>query len=99
RFRALIDQMGVRRIEAIATAAAREAENGTELIARAEQILDAPINVLSGTEESELAALGVVAGIHDADGFVGDLGGGSLELIHVEKTRVWGAARESTCTV
>src|SRR4029079_1453163 len=61
RFRALIDQMGVRRIEAIATAAAREAENGTEFIARAEQILDAPIKVLSGTEEAELAALGVVA--------------------------------------
>lgn len=92
RFRALIDQMGVGRVEAIATAAAREAHNGSEFIARAEQILDAPIRVLSGTEEAELAALGVVAGIHDADGFVGDLGGGSLELIDVDHGKLGNAA-------
>jgi exopolyphosphatase/guanosine-5'-triphosphate,3'-diphosphate pyrophosphatase len=85
RFRALIDQMGVTRIEAIATAAAREAENGAEFIAKAERILNVKIRVLSGTEEAELAGLGVIAGIHDADGFVGDLGGGSLELVNVEK--------------
>jgi exopolyphosphatase / guanosine-5'-triphosphate,3'-diphosphate pyrophosphatase len=92
RFRALIDQMGVTRVEAIATAAAREAENGPDFIARAERILDAPVKVLSGTEEAELAALGVIAGIHDADGFVGDLGGGSLELIDVRKGRPGDAA-------
>ncbi len=85
RFRALIDQMGVTRIDAIATAAAREAENGAEFIAKAERILNVPIRVLSGTEEAELAGLGVIAGIHDADGFVGDLGGGSLELVNVVK--------------
>ena len=84
--------MGVTRVEVIATAAAREAENGPEFIAQAERILDGPINVLSGTEEAELAALGVVAGIHDADGFAGDLGGGSLELIDVEKAKLADAA-------
>ena len=57
RFRALIDQMGVTRVEAIATAAAREAENGPDFIARAERVLEAPIKVLSGTEEAELAKL------------------------------------------
>src|SRR5207245_7969490 len=30
----------------------------------------------------------VVSGIHDPDGIVGDLGGGSLELIDVQKNRV-----------
>jgi len=83
RFRALIDQIGARRVEVIATAAAREAENGPEFIAQAERALDARIHVLTGKEEAELAALGVIAGIHDADGIVGDLGGGSLELIDV----------------
>jgi exopolyphosphatase / guanosine-5'-triphosphate,3'-diphosphate pyrophosphatase len=92
RFRALIDQMGVTRIEAIATAAAREAENGPDFIAQAERILDVPIRVLSGTKEAELAAIGVIAGIHDADGFVGDLGGGSLELIDVRKGKLGDAA-------
>lgn len=92
RFRALIDQMGVRRVEAFATAAAREAENGAEFIAKAERVLNLPIRVLSGTEEAELAGLGVIAGIHDADGLVGDLGGGSLELVNVEKGELAEAA-------
>jgi exopolyphosphatase / guanosine-5'-triphosphate,3'-diphosphate pyrophosphatase len=92
RFRALIDQMDVKRVEVIATAAAREAENGPEFITMAERILDARIHVLSGTEEAELAALGVVAGINDADGIAGDLGGGSLELVNVDRARLAEAA-------
>ncbi|HET7211897.1 MAG TPA: exopolyphosphatase, partial [Methyloceanibacter sp.] len=64
RFRALIDQLGVGRIEALATAAAREAANGPEFIAQAERILGREITVLSGTREAELAGLGVVSGIH-----------------------------------
>ena len=36
----------------------------------------------------ELSALGVVSGIHQPDGIVGDLGGGSLELIDVHGTRI-----------
>lgn len=83
RFRALIDQLEVTRVEVIATAAAREAENGPEFIAKAERVLGRKVTVLSGTMEAELAALGIIAGIHGADGFVGDLGGGSLELINV----------------
>jgi exopolyphosphatase/guanosine-5'-triphosphate,3'-diphosphate pyrophosphatase len=35
-----------------------------------------------------LSALGVVSGIHNPDGIVGDLGGGSLELIDVRGNRV-----------
>ena len=88
RFRALIDQLAVTKVEVIATAAAREAENGPDFIAQAERILDRNISVLSGTKEAELAALGVVSGIHAADGFAGDLGGGSLELIDVRGGRL-----------
>ncbi len=92
RFRALIDQMDVKWVEVIATAAAREAENGPEFIAQAERILDARVHVLTGTEEAELAALGVIAGIQDADGIAGDLGGGSLELVNIEKAKLAEAA-------
>ena len=35
-----------------------------------------------------MSALGVISGIHNPDGIVGDLGGGSLELIDVRKSRV-----------
>lgn len=88
RFRALADQLNADRIEVIATAAAREAENGPEFIAQAEQILGRQVTVLSGTMEAELAAYGIIAGIYAADGFVGDLGGGSLELIDVRGGRL-----------
>jgi exopolyphosphatase/guanosine-5'-triphosphate,3'-diphosphate pyrophosphatase len=92
RFRALIDQMQVTRVEAIATAAAREASNGAEFIAKAERTLDVPIRILSGTEEAELAGFGVIAGIHNADGLAGDFGGGSLELVNVGDSRLADAA-------
>src|SRR6516165_2279523 len=92
RFRALINQLGVEHVEVIATAAAREALNGPEFIAQAERVLGRPITVLSGTKEAELAALGTVSGIHAADGFAGDLGGGSLELIDVRGGRMSDAA-------
>ena len=88
RFRALIEQLHATRTEVIATAAAREAKNGPDFIAQAEQVLGCDITVLSGTMEAELAALGVVSGIYAADGFVGDLGGGSLELVDVRGGRL-----------
>ena len=83
RFRALAEQLNAERIEVIATAAAREAENGPEFIAQAEHILGRQVTVLSGPMEAELAAFGIISGIYAPDGFVGDLGGGSLELIDV----------------
>lgn len=88
RFRALIEQTGAHRTEVIATAAARDAKNGPDFIAQAENVLRAKVTVLSGTMEAELAALGIVSGIYAADGFVGDLGGGSLELIDVRGGRL-----------
>lgn len=88
RFRALCDTLQVKRIWAIATAACRDADNGQAFIARAERICRTPIKILSGKREANLTALGIVSGIYQPDGIVGDLGGGSLELIDVHGTRV-----------
>jgi exopolyphosphatase / guanosine-5'-triphosphate,3'-diphosphate pyrophosphatase len=87
RFRALCETMGVKRTLAIATAACRDAKNGPAFIKLAERTIGAPIDVLSGSREAELTALGVISGVHRADGVVGDLGGGSLELVDVHGTR------------
>jgi exopolyphosphatase/guanosine-5'-triphosphate,3'-diphosphate pyrophosphatase len=84
RFRALCGTMGVQRMWAIATAACRDARNGRAFIAEAQRICGTRIDVLSGRREAELSALGVVSGIHKPDGIVGDLGGGSLELVDVQ---------------
>ena len=46
--------------------------------------------ILSGKREAHLTALGVISGIHKPDGIVGDLGGGSLELVDVHGSRVRG---------
>ena len=83
RFRALSEQAGAESLHVIATAAAREAQNGLDFIHRAEDILGTSIRVLSGREEAHFSALGVISGFHPADGIAGDLGGGSLELIDV----------------
>lgn len=88
RFRALCRVMKVGRVHAIATAACRDASNGPDFIAKAERICGCPIESLSGPREAHLSALGVVSGIHKPDGIVGDLGGGSLELIDVHGNRV-----------
>jgi exopolyphosphatase/guanosine-5'-triphosphate,3'-diphosphate pyrophosphatase len=88
RFRALCDTLHVDRVLGIATAACRDATNGKAFIAQAERICRARIDVLSGKREAQLSALGVVSGIHRPDGLVGDLGGGSLELIDVYGHRI-----------
>ena len=88
RFRALIKVMKVGRVHAIATAACRDASNGAEFIAKAERICGVPIEILSGAREAKLSALGVISGVYKPDGIVGDLGGGSLELIDVQGHRV-----------
>jgi exopolyphosphatase/guanosine-5'-triphosphate,3'-diphosphate pyrophosphatase len=88
RFRALARGMRVGKQFAIATAACRDASNGGEFIARAEKVIGVPITIVSGRREAELSALGVTSGFHKPDGIVGDLGGGSLELIDVHGARI-----------
>ncbi|WPE19343.1 Ppx/GppA family phosphatase [Shinella zoogloeoides] len=83
RFKALSRQARASTMFALATAAAREAENGPDFIHQAEMILGQKVRVLTGEEEAYFSALGIVSGFHDTDGIVGDLGGGSLELIDV----------------
>ena len=87
RYRALCTTIGVKKVLAIATAACRDAKNGRAFIKLAERIIGTEIDVLSGGREAQLTALGVISGVHQADGVVGDLGGGSLELVNVHGTR------------
>jgi exopolyphosphatase / guanosine-5'-triphosphate,3'-diphosphate pyrophosphatase len=88
RFKTLIKQMRVGETFALATAAAREAENGPEFIRQTKKALGVDVRVLTGKEEARFAALGVIASIPEADGIVGDLGGGSLELIDISNGKL-----------
>jgi exopolyphosphatase len=91
RFRALSRQARAAEMHVLATAAAREAENGRDFIARAEAVLDCRIRILTGEEEARFSALGIISGFHKPDGITGDLGGGSLELVDVREQDLSGA--------
>lgn len=88
RFRALSDQAGAEHMYVLATAAAREAGNGPDFIHRAEEVLRTEIRVLTGRQEAYYSALGVISGFHPANGIAGDLGGGSLELIDINREAI-----------
>lgn len=81
RFRALADQVGVSQTFVLATAAARDAKNGKAFVEEVEKRSGCPVEILSGDLEAMYSAYGVQSGFYDPDGIVGDLGGGSLELV------------------
>lgn len=74
--------MKVKRAQVVATAAVRDAADGPDFIRDVER-LGLQCDVLSAGQEAELAGEGVISGIPEANGIVGDLGGGSLELVDV----------------
>jgi exopolyphosphatase/guanosine-5'-triphosphate,3'-diphosphate pyrophosphatase len=89
RFRLLLDHMKVRKAQVVATAAVRDAADGPDFIREVER-MGLQCRVLSAGQEAELAGEGVISGIPEADGIVGDLGGGSLELVDVADGRASG---------
>ncbi|MEL6112181.1 MAG: Ppx/GppA family phosphatase [Pseudomonadota bacterium] len=89
RFAALLDAHDNPPTQVIATAAVRDARDGDSFVA-AVQKMGFAISVLSGKREAELAANGVLSLIPAAHGFAGDLGGGSLELVGLQRGELEG---------
>ena len=83
RFSALVAAIKPDRVFAVATAAARDAEDGPAFCRRVRVETGLDLRVLTGAEEARYAALGVLAGAPDSVGIAGDLGGASLELIRL----------------
>ena len=83
RFVALARAVGIEHIAVLATAAVRDASDGRLFAAEVESECDVPVEIIDGGEEARLSAVGVLAGIPEADGLVVDLGGGSVELVRV----------------
>lgn len=87
RFKLLAEDMKLARLHVVATAAVRDASNGSDFLDQVRGLGLQP-KVLTGQEEAEVAALGVLSAIPGARGIVADLGGGSLELVRVADGRV-----------
>ncbi len=81
RFKFLADIEGCTELHILATAAVRDARNGEDFIAAVEKICGTKLRLLSGEDEARLSAMGVASGFLRPTGVVGDLGGGSLELV------------------
>jgi exopolyphosphatase/guanosine-5'-triphosphate,3'-diphosphate pyrophosphatase len=80
RFVMLSRQLGVERLDILATSAVRDAADGPVFVREIERRCNVTVNVIDGLHEARLSASGVKAGIAGADGITGDLGGGSVEL-------------------
>jgi exopolyphosphatase/guanosine-5'-triphosphate,3'-diphosphate pyrophosphatase len=78
-------------VDAVATSAIRDASNSASFLARARERSGLPIRVLSREQEARYGYLAAVNSTTLEDGFVLDLGGGSLQLVRVAGRRSRGS--------
>ena len=71
-------------VDAVATSAIRDAENAESFLAPARARFGLPIRVLSRESEARYGYLAAVNSTTLQDGYVFDLGGGSMQLVRVE---------------
>jgi len=88
RFVTLARNMKVVRLDLLATAAVRDASDGEAFVAEVRRRTGETVQLISGQDEAKLSGLGVICGMPDADGVMGDLGGGSLELMALDKGKL-----------
>jgi exopolyphosphatase / guanosine-5'-triphosphate,3'-diphosphate pyrophosphatase len=90
-YRRILDEHGIAAPAVIATQALREAQNATDFTKPAEQILGAPVEVIAGAREAELAYRSVASTFPELAGqplLVVDVGGGSTELVASDGSQV-----------
>ncbi len=83
RFALLAKGMGIGPLTVVATAAARDAEDGPDFQAEVLRETGLRLWVVDGPEEARLSAQGVLLGWPEAKGIVCDIGGNSMELAQI----------------
>jgi exopolyphosphatase/guanosine-5'-triphosphate,3'-diphosphate pyrophosphatase len=81
RFVTLAQNMKVVSLDLLATAAVRDAADGPQFMREIERRPEIRAHVVSGQDEARFSGYGVMCGMPGASGVMGDLGGGSLELV------------------
>lgn len=94
RFVSLAEHMHLAVLSAVATAAVREADDGPDFVAEVNRKTGLPIMVATGEQEATLSAQGVLLGWPDAQGLVCDIGGSSMEMAQIERSKI--VAAETT---
>lgn len=81
-YRGALDDLSAEGVRAVATSAARDAENREEFFDQVRGVLGVEPELLSGEEEARLSFSGATAGLDEpAPYLVVDIGGGSTEVI------------------
>jgi exopolyphosphatase / guanosine-5'-triphosphate,3'-diphosphate pyrophosphatase len=81
-YRGVMDDLGVERVRATATSAARDAANRDDLFDPAEAVIGARPELLAGEAEARLEFIGATANLTEPSPYlVVDVGGGSTEFI------------------
>jgi exopolyphosphatase / guanosine-5'-triphosphate,3'-diphosphate pyrophosphatase len=83
RFTTLARNMKVTSLDLLATAAVRDAADGADFMRELASRPGIKPHIVSGQDEARFSGYGVICGMPDASGVMGDLGGGSLELVAV----------------
>jgi exopolyphosphatase/guanosine-5'-triphosphate,3'-diphosphate pyrophosphatase len=78
----------IKHVLLIGTSPVREAANREEFLKRVEEETGLKMRVLAGNEEALYGVLGAVRSVPADNVLFFDLGGGSLELTHVEKLKI-----------
>jgi exopolyphosphatase/guanosine-5'-triphosphate,3'-diphosphate pyrophosphatase len=87
-FASFLEASGVERVDAVATSAIRDARNRDELLDEIRRRTGMKVRVISGAEEAWYGYLAIVNSTTLVDGFGLDVGGGSVQLMHVAERRL-----------
>jgi exopolyphosphatase/guanosine-5'-triphosphate,3'-diphosphate pyrophosphatase len=87
-FASFLDASGVDRVDVVATSAIRDAPNRDELLGEIRRRTGLEVRVISGAEEAWYGYLAIVNSTTLTDGFGIDVGGGSVQVMHVADRRL-----------
>src|ERR1700754_3413152 len=87
RFTTLAHNMKVTSLDLLATAAVRDASDGPQFMHALESRPGIKAHIVSGQDEARFSGFGVMCGMPDPSGVLGDLGGGSLEMVALGQGR------------
>jgi len=88
RFMMMAERLELASLDIIATAAVRDAEDGKKFVDELHKRFGVEVKIITGEREAQLAAQGIIASVNEPLGISADMGGGSMELASVERSKI-----------